>query len=160
MRHGSVFIGICLCVCLSVCLWCYIFWKPIELESLFLACRYIFEISSSNSYINDIGLRTRLLTGVNKRVCMCCSRLACLRLENWFELPKPPEALPLGYRRFGGGPMRLSKQQFVIGKWSFFSSLFARDHRRTVAFSTIVTGLATHTCQYRRHITGRNFLVL
>ena len=57
MRHGNVFSHIYLCVCLSVCN--VPTFESLDLESIFSVCRYIFRMSTSDSYIKVIRSRSR-----------------------------------------------------------------------------------------------------
>ena len=64
MRVGNVFSCVCLCVCVSVCLSvCLsiqtVTFEPFDIETLFLACRYILTISRSSLSIKVIGSRSR-----------------------------------------------------------------------------------------------------
>ena len=60
--HGclSVCASVCLCVCLSVFLSVQaITFEPLDIETVFLVCRYILTISRSSLSIKVIGLRSR-----------------------------------------------------------------------------------------------------
>jgi len=63
MWPGNVFSCICLCVCLSVCN--AVTFEILDIESLFLVCRYNFRISRWKSYIRVIGSRS---SHRNKRI--------------------------------------------------------------------------------------------
>ena len=61
--------SVCLCVCLCVCVSVYlsvflsvqgITFEPLDIETLFLVCRYILTISRSSLSIKVIGSRSRL----------------------------------------------------------------------------------------------------
>ena len=60
----SVCVSVCLCVCVSVCLSVFlsvqaITFELLDIETLFLVCRYILIISRSSLSIKVIGLRSR-----------------------------------------------------------------------------------------------------
>ena len=62
---GHVCLSVCLCVCVSVCLSVFLFvqaitFKPLDIETSLLVCRYILTISRSSLTIKAIGLRSRL----------------------------------------------------------------------------------------------------
>ena len=60
MRVGNVFSHVCLSVCLSVFLSVQaITFEPLDIETSFLVCRYIFTISRSSLSIKVIGSRSR-----------------------------------------------------------------------------------------------------
>ena len=64
MWVGNVFGHVCLCVCLFVCLSVFlsvqpITFEPLDIETLFLAYRYILTITRSSLSTKVIGSRSR-----------------------------------------------------------------------------------------------------
>ena len=68
MQVGNVFGHVCVCVCVCVCVSVYvsvflsvqaITFEALDIETLFLVCRYILTISRSGLSIKVIGSRLR-----------------------------------------------------------------------------------------------------
>ena len=78
----SVCLSVCLCVCLSVFLSVQaITFKPLDIETLFLACRYILTISRSSLSIKVIGLRSRSYEKKNDNFTYFNLSILCMWLQ-------------------------------------------------------------------------------
>ena len=78
----SVCLSVCVCVCLSVFLSVQaITFKPFDIETLFLACRYILTISRSSLSIKVIGLRSRSYEKKNDNFTYFNLSILCMWLQ-------------------------------------------------------------------------------